>query len=92
MVYFYKGINSIKNYNLLIKITQLHIHIMNIKGWLRGIHHKCKGNRLQNYLDEFHFRFNRRCYLNSILDKLIFRAVDLQPIPYKKIKVCELNT
>jgi transposase-like protein len=71
---------------------ELHIHIMNIKGWLRGIHHKCKGNRLQKYLDEFHFRFNRRCFLNSILDKLISRAMDLEPIPYKKIRVCELNT
>ena len=34
---------------------ELPVHIMNIKGWLRGIHDKCKGNRLQNYLDEFQF-------------------------------------
>jgi transposase-like protein len=71
---------------------ELHIHIMNVKGWLRGIHHKCKGNRLQNYLDEFHFRFNRRGFLDSILDKLITRAMDLQPVPYSAIKICELNT
>lgn len=71
---------------------ELHIHIMNIKGWLRGIHHKCKGNRLQQYLDEFHFRFNRRGFLGSILNKLILKAVQLEPIPYSKLKVCELNT
>lgn len=71
---------------------ELHIHIMNIKGWLRGIHHKCKGNRLQQYLDEFHFRFNRRGFLYTILDKLIGRSMALAPIPYSRIKVCELNT
>jgi transposase-like protein/predicted nucleic-acid-binding Zn-ribbon protein len=71
---------------------ELHIHIMNIKAWLRGIHHKCKGTRLQNYLDEFHFRFNRRGFLNTVLDKLIERAVALSPVTYHGIKTCELNT
>ena len=71
---------------------ELHIHIMNIKGWLRGIHHKCKGNRLQQYLDEFHFRFNRRAFLDTILDKLLFRAMAMKPVPYSLISVCELNT
>jgi transposase-like protein len=37
---------------------QLHLHIMNIKSWLRGIHHHCTKERLQGYLDEYHFRFN----------------------------------
>jgi transposase-like protein len=64
---------------------ELHTHIMNIKSWLRGIHHKCKGHRLQNYLDEFHFRFNRRSFDYSILEKLLIRAVLLKPITYKQI-------
>ncbi|MFN0081419.1 MAG: transposase, partial [Ferruginibacter sp.] len=50
---------------------ELYTHIMNIKNWLTDIHHKCKGNRLQNYMDEFHFRFNRRAFLDTILDKLM---------------------
>ncbi len=58
----------------------LHTHIMNIKGWLRGTHHKCDDKRLQNYLDEFHFRFNRRNFLDTILDKLLRRAVAINPI------------
>lgn len=70
---------------------ELHTHIMNIKNWLRGVHHKCKGNRLQQYMDEFHFRFNRRGFLNTILDKLLIRAVQMKPAPYKSIRVCELN-
>lgn len=38
----------------------LHVHIMNIKSWLRGIHHHCDKKYLQGYLDEYHFRHNRR--------------------------------
>ena len=70
---------------------QLHTHIMNIKSWLRGIHHKCNATRLQNYLDEFHFRFNRRSFLGSILEKLIEKIIAHAPIPYSKIK-CEQST
>ena len=71
---------------------ELHTHIMNIKLWLRGIHHKCKGHRLQNYLDEFHFRFNRRAFTGSILEKLLIRAVQLEPITHTQIIKSELNT
>lgn len=59
---------------------QLHIHIMNIKGWLRGIHHHCSKERLQGYLDEYHFRFNRRNNMNTIFDVLIRRMMERQPV------------
>ncbi|MFN0081123.1 MAG: hypothetical protein ACKVOM_01265, partial [Ferruginibacter sp.] len=56
------------------------------KNWLTDIHHKCKGNRLQNYMDEFHFRFNRRAFLDTILDKLMATAMQMKPVPYKSIR------
>jgi ISXO2-like transposase domain/Transposase zinc-ribbon domain len=55
---------------------ELHIHIMNIKGWLRGIHHHCSKDRMQNYLDEYHFRYNRRSNMGTIFDVLIRKMVD----------------
>lgn len=55
--------------------SQIHIHIMNIKGWLRGIHHHCSKERMQGYLDEFHFRFNRRNSMDTIFDVLIRRMI-----------------
>jgi hypothetical protein len=71
----------------------LHIHIMNVKGWLRGIHHKCSVERLQNYLDEYHFRLNRRGKGRNILEKLIARAADTKPRPYASLKLnCEGST
>lgn len=66
----------------------LHAHIMNIKGWLRGIHHKCSPDRLNDYLNEYHFRFNRRSFMNSIWEKLIQRAMLTPPFPYAR-PVCE---
>lgn len=59
---------------------QMHIHIMNIKGWLRGIHHHCTKERLQGYLDEYHFRFNRRNNMDTIFDVLMRRLMNNEPI------------
>jgi hypothetical protein len=61
----------------------LHAVIMNVKGWLRGIHHKCSGKFMNGYLDEFFFRFNRRNHLGTIFHKLIERMVDHTPYCYK---------
>lgn len=59
---------------------QMHIHIMNVKGWLRGIHHHCTKKRLQGYLDEYHFRYNRRNNKDTIFDVLMRRMVNYSPI------------
>jgi hypothetical protein len=53
----------------------IHVHIMNLKGWLRGIHHHCSRERLQGYLDEYHFRYNRRNSMDTIFDVLIRKMV-----------------
>jgi hypothetical protein len=56
---------------------------MNLKGWLRGIHHHCTKERLQGYLDEYHFPYNRRNNMETIFDKLIVKMVSNDP---KRIK------
>ena len=62
---------------------ELHIHIMNIKGWLRGIHHHCSKDRMQNYLDEYHFRYNRRSNMDTIFDVLIRKMVNYKQLSIK---------
>lgn len=57
----------------------IHIHIMNIKSWLRGIHHHCSEQRMQGYLNEYHFRYNRRQAMGVIFDLLIKRMVKYEP-------------
>lgn len=58
----------------------LHVHIMNLKGWLRGIHHHCSKERLQGYLDEYHFRYNRRNNMSTIFHNLLERMVKNEPV------------
>lgn len=58
----------------------IHIHIMNIKGWLRGIHHHCSKERMQGYLNEYHFRYNRRQAMGVIFDLLLKRMVKNEPV------------
>lgn len=60
-------------------MKELHIHIMNIQGWLRGIHHHCSKERLQGYLDEYHYRYNRRAFMGSIFDLTIKKMVFQEP-------------
>jgi len=61
----------------------LHFVIMNLKGWLRGIHHHCSDKFMNGYLNEFFFRFNRRNFLNTIWHKLIERFMTNTPYWYK---------
>jgi hypothetical protein len=70
-------------------LKELHIHIMNIQGWLRGIHHHCTKERLQGYLDEYHFRYNRRSDMDTIFDVLIRRMVTNEP---KRVSINKKTT
>ena len=63
----------------------IHLHIMNLKGWLRGIHHHCSKNHLQGYLDEYHFSYNRRSNMDTIFDSLINRMVYNNPIRLQSV-------
>lgn len=58
----------------------IHIHIMNIKGWLRGIHHHCSEERIQGYLNEYHYRYNRRGNLGTTFDLLLKKMIKNEPI------------
>lgn len=46
------------------------VHIANAKRTLLGIYHKIKGKYLQNYLDEFCYRLNRRYFGERLFDRL----------------------
>ena len=62
---------------------ELHRVIMNLKGWLRGNHHSVKD--LQDYLDEYCYRFNRSFMKVGIFENLITRMVKAQPCLIKNI-------
>lgn len=56
---------------------ELHRVIMNLKGWLRGVHHHVRD--LQDYLDEYCYRFNRSFMKENIFDNLMNRTIIAKP-------------
>lgn len=70
---------------------QIHLVIMNFKNWLRGIHHFCKSKHLQDYINEFVFRFNWRNALDFIPIKWLNKTIHAKPIYQHEImKNCKL--
>lgn len=67
------------------KFPELHILIMNLKSWLRGIHHKCSEQHMQAYLNEFFYRFNRRKFGETIFHGLLVRLVNSKPLYQKAL-------
>jgi hypothetical protein len=57
----------------------MHRVIMMFKAWLRGMHHSVVN--LQDYLDEYAYRFNRSLMQENIFDNLLDRAVKHPPLP-----------
>lgn len=53
----------------------VHIAISNAKRTLLGIYHKIKGKYLQNYLDEFCYKLNRRYFGENLFDRLIISVI-----------------
>jgi transposase-like protein len=62
---------------------ELHRVIMNLKGWLRGMHHHVTD--LQDYLDEYCYRFNRSFMKEKIFDNLLKRMILTEPCLIKNI-------
>jgi transposase-like protein len=62
---------------------EIHRVIMNMKSWLRGVHHHV--DDLQDYLDEYCYRFNRSFMKETIFDNLIQRMVTAKPCLIRNI-------
>jgi ISXO2-like transposase domain len=53
----------------------VHIAISNAKKKIKGIHHHVKNEYMQNYLDEFCYKYNRRFFKHLTFDKLIMAVL-----------------
>lgn len=65
---------------------ELHNVIMNIKSWIRGIHHKVSKFHFQRYLDEFVFRFNMRNFEKGIFHSILFKFLNHKPTPVNALR------
>jgi hypothetical protein len=64
---------------------EIHIQIRNLKNWLRGVHSYCDHDNVQDYLDEYFYRFNRRAQRTSIIDRLLERLLASKSPTFKEI-------
>lgn len=53
----------------------VHIAISNLKRNLLGVYHKIKGEFLQNYLNEFCYKLNRRYFGEKVFDRLVIASI-----------------
>jgi hypothetical protein len=54
----------------------VHIAISNAKKMCLGIHHSIKREYMQNYLNEFCYKFNRRYLINNLFERLMVASVE----------------
>lgn len=59
-------------------LPMIHIVFGNLDTWLLGTHHGVSAKHLQNYLNEFVFRFNRRFWPMSAFDSVLKIASHIQ--------------
>lgn len=64
---------------------ELHCFILNLKGWMRGIHHSCCNWHFQDYLNEFCFRFNNRYSRKNAWQLLIENMTTHKPVYAKNL-------
>lgn len=64
-----------------VNFKELNTLTMLIKGWLRGIHHHVSKECMQNYLDEFFFKFNRKAFMKISFGRLLENFMTIKP-PY----------
>jgi transposase-like protein len=65
------------------KFPRVHRVFANLKSWLIGTHRYVSTKHLQNYLNEYMFRFNRRYYRESSFDTLLRIALLDRPREYE---------
>ena len=65
-------------------LNWLYIMIGNAKAFVIGTFHGLDEKHLQNYWDEFSYRFNRR-YLTDIFENLCFAVISAKPLSYAKL-------
>lgn len=65
---------------------EMHNIIMNIKSWIRGIHHKISHYHFQRYLDEFVFRFNMRNYEKGMFHFILCKFLHHNPTPVRYLR------
>lgn len=67
-------------------LPHVHTFISNLKAFVQGTHHGLAEVHLQEYLDEFCYRFNRRRRRTEMFDRLLRACLEMDETPYSALK------
>ena len=66
-------------------LPHVHTFISNLRSFVQGTHHGLSEIHLQQYLDEFCYRFNRRHRRTELFDRLLRACLEQEELPYSAL-------
>lgn len=66
-------------------LPHVHTYISNLRAFVQGTHHGLAETHLQQYLDEFCYRFNRRHRRGEMFDRLLRACLEQEEVPYSAL-------
>lgn len=66
-------------------LPHVHVFISNLRSFVQGTHHGLPETHLQQYLNEFCYRFNRRHRRTEMFDRLLLACLEKEETPYSAL-------
>ena len=74
--------NAVGKRKAHIVLPHVHTFISNLRSFVMGTHHGLDETHLQQYLDEFCWRFNRRRCHHQMFDRLLLACMEKEELPF----------
>lgn len=66
-------------------LPHVHTFISNLRAFVLGTYHGLDEMHLQQYLDEFCYRFNRRGHRSEMFDRLLLACIEKEELPFSAL-------
>lgn len=78
---------DIKNSGQKAHVLLPHVHtcISNLKTFIQGTYHGLDDRHLQQYLDEYCYRFNRRTHRQELFDRVLLACLEMPETPFSAL-------
>jgi hypothetical protein len=77
--------NPVKKRKAHLVLPHVHTYISNLRSFVMGTHHGLDEIHLQQYLDEYCYRFNRRKHENELFDRLLLACIEKAETPFSAL-------
>ena len=82
---FVHDAHPVKQRKAHIILPHVHTYISNLRSFIMGTHHGLGEVHLQQYLDEFCYRFNRRKREDELFDRLLLACLEKEETPFSAL-------